>query len=328
LLPSVAATAETGRAARAARLRRLVVEAVARHDVDALILSGGLDTSILAHVAHARGLRRAFTVLVTPDAPDREHARAVATRLRLDHQVVDTDFEGVLSELPFAVRTLRTFDPMELRNSIVVARALRAAKDAGCRSAMTGDAADELFAGYSFLWDKPPEAFDASCRRMARIMRFSSVPMGRALGLDVRIPFMDPALVEFALGLEKDDKVNENDGVRHGKYLLRLAFPDLENRWRRKDPIEVGSGATRLPAYWAARIPADELAREQARVRRGEGVEIRDAEHLAYYRVFEEVFGKRPPLVRFGDDPCPKCGYELPTRESDFCVTCGAWPVR
>ena len=44
-------------------------------------------------------------------------------------------------------RTLRTFDPMEIRNSIAVAAALREAARRGHRSAITGDGADELLGG-------------------------------------------------------------------------------------------------------------------------------------------------------------------------------------
>ncbi|KAG2440439.1 hypothetical protein HYH02_010322 [Chlamydomonas schloesseri] len=56
-----------------------------------------------------------------------------------------------------------------------------------------------------------------------------------------------------------------------------------------------------------------------------EGVALRDKEHLAYYRVFRQVFpgGEVPGLPRHSSDPCPKCGYQLSTPTQTFCVTCG-----
>lgn len=312
----------------AGALRRLVVEAVEREPSETILLSGGLDTSVLAEVARPRGLRAAVTVLVGEHPPDEEHALAVARRLGLEHHVVRTDLPGLLEEAPLVVRTMRTFDPMEVRNSIVVARGLREAAARRLTHVMTGDAADELFGGYAFLWEKDEEEFRRSSERMARGMRFSSFPLGQALGVRASAPYMDPAVVEFSLTLSKSEKVRALDGTTHGKLLLRLAFPEVPNRWRRKDPIEVGSGSTGLQTYFRERTPTAELERERTRILSEEGVRLRDAEHLAYYRVFREVFGDRPPLVRGGADPCPDCGFELHSKSSDFCITCGAWPVR
>ncbi len=312
----------------ARQLRALLEDSVKRSPCETILLSGGLDTSVVAEVARSRGLRTAVTVLVGDHPPDEEHALAVAERLHLEHRVVRTDLEGLLAEVPLVVRVMRTFDPMEVRNSIVVARALRAARESGWGSAFTGDAADELFGGYSFLWQKSEEEFDRACERMARVMRFSSFPLGKELGVRVVAPFLDPAIVDLALGLPRDLKVGKVGDDLHGKLLLREAFPDVPNRWRRKDPIEVGSGSAALPRHFRASTSPSELELEQRRILREEGIEIRDAEHLAYFRVFREVFDGKPPVPRHGADPCPKCGYELPSREADFCVTCGAWPAR
>lgn len=313
---------------RARELRELVLRSVEDHPAESILLSGGLDTSILAWVAAPRGLRQAVTVLVGDDAPDQEHAVNVARARSLEHHPVRTDLVSILEEVPFVVRVMRTFDPMEVRNSIVVARGLREVRRLGLGSTMTGDAADELFGGYSFLWGKSEEEFQRASGRMAASMQFSSGPMGKALGVAVQAPYLDPRIVAFSLGLPRADKVVRVGGETHGKYLLRLAFPEVENRWRRKDPIEVGSGSTRLPASFRARIPPEDLEREQRRILSEDQVEIRDAEHLAYYREFVAVRHELTLPKRFGALACPKCGYALPTPSSDFCFTCGAWPVK
>lgn len=315
-------------ARHAAELRAVVERAALRHHAECILLSGGLDTSILAHLGIRRGMRAAVTVLVGTGAPDGPYALAVARRLGLQHHVVRTDFEGVLTEAEFVIQTLKTFDPMEVRNSIVVARGLREAARLEYRTVMTGDAADELFAGYSFMWSKPEGEFERFGEHMASVMRFSSVPLGAAIGVRVETPYRDPDVVAFALRLPKSEKVGVRDGVTHGKFLLRLAFPEVDACWRRKDPIEVGAGTASLPEYFKARFPAGELEAERRRIAETERIEIRDAEHLAYYRIFRRVFGALPPLPRFGGNPCSKCGFELPRPDSDFCVTCGAWPAR
>lgn len=313
---------------KAHRLRELVQAAAERAPAEAILLSGGLDTSVIAYVARAPPLRTAVTVVVGERAPDEEHAIRIARARGLEHHLVRTDLPGLLEELPFVVRVMKSFDPMELRNSIVVARGLRELRDLGARSTWTGDAADELFGGYSFLWSRSEEEFARSSEKMSEVMRFSSFPMGEALGVTVRAPYLDPHVVEFSRHLSKGEKVATLDGTTHGKYLLRLAFPEVPNRWRRKDPIEVGSGSTALPAWFRDRTPKDRFAGEQARILREDGVAIRDPEHLAYYEEFRRAFGDHPPVLRGGPDPCQGCGFELSSKSSDFCVTCGAWPAR
>jgi asparagine synthase (glutamine-hydrolysing) len=312
----------------AARLRRLVAEATARRPAQCMLLSGGLDTAILAPLAAAGGTRAAVTVLTSPDAPDRPFAHAVASRLGWQHHVVEAPLDRLVAEVDFVAGTLRSFDPMELRNSIVIARGLREAARLGYRTIMTGDAADELFGGYSFMWGKSPEEFEEYSRRMAVSMKFSSHPIGKVLGVEVKAPYADPEVIQFATSLPKRLKVGERAGTTVGKWVLRWAFPECESRWRRKDPIEVGSGSTRLPTWFAERTPPDQLAVQQARILREDRVEIRDAEHLAYFRAFRrvcpDILGERT----FGADACAHCGFDLPRLDSVFCTTCGAYPAR
>ncbi len=319
---------KTGSMSAEADLRRTMERAAAKHPAECILLSGGLDTSILARLSVRHGMRGAVTVLIGTGAPDEPYATAVADSLGLRHHVVRTDLEEILQEVEFVVRTLKTFDPMEIRNSIVVARGLREAAQLGYATVMTGDAADELFGGYSFMWSKPEGEFERFSEHLASVMRFSSVPLGAALGIEVKTPYLDPAVVAFALRLSKAQKVGVRGGVTHGKFLLRLAFPEVEACWRRKDPIEVGAGTAVLPDYFRAGIASRELDAERERIGRTERVEIRDAEHLEYYRAFRRIFGDSPPLRRFDTDSCSKCGFELPRLDSNFCVTCGAWPAR
>ncbi len=293
-----------------------------------MLLSGGLDTAILAPLAHAGGMRAAVTVLTSADAPDRPFAVAVASQLGWRHLVVEAPFDDLLTEMDFVVRTLQSFDPMEVRNSVVIARGLREVARRGYRSAMTGDAADELFGGYSFMWGKSPAEFEEYSRRMAVSMKFSSETLGKALGVEVKAPYTDPEVIRLAAQLPKRLKVAQRDGTTVGKWVLRWAFPECGTRWRRKDPIEVGSGSTRLPQWFEERTPAAILVGEQARIRHEDRVEIRDAEHLAYYHAFRrtlpELLGERD----FGPDSCAHCGFDLPRPDSTFCTTCGAYPAR
>ncbi|KAK9764329.1 hypothetical protein K7432_008257 [Basidiobolus ranarum] len=170
--------------------------------------------------------------------------------------------------------------------------------------------------------------FEEYSNHLANVMTFSAGPLAKELGLKLSQPFLDPEVIEFSKTLTKDEKVSMHDNFQHGKFILRQAFPDTVSVWRVKEPIEVGSGTTILPQYFNERISPEELSRQQAEILEQDKIEIRDAEQLFYYKLFKKVFGDQCPTPRFKDDPCPGCGYQLASKDKNFCYTCGKWPAR
>jgi asparagine synthase (glutamine-hydrolysing) len=113
-------------------------------------------------------------------------------------------------------------------------------------------------------------------------MRFSSQVMAPAVGIEARLPYLDPAVREFALTLSYDDLIVERDGQVFGKKALRDAFADLlpdEIIWRVKTPIEYGSGSHRLQDFVIASVRDDEFDAARLQVQEQECVSLRDKEH-------------------------------------------------
>lgn len=310
-----------------ADLREVLTAAVAERRCEAILLSGGLDTSIVATLARERGLRLAVTVAVGEDPPDLRYATSLARRLGIDHVVLRRSLDDLLASLPSLIRLIGTFDGMFLRNDVVVYEGLREVAARGARSCWTGDGADELFAGYSFMYERSPEQIEATVRRFATTMRFNGPAIGRAFGVDVRSPYLHSDVIAHAIALPGAAMIMEHAGRRMGKAPLRRAFDGLlpdDHLFRRKDPIEIGSGATRLREHVAARV-GDDLAAECARILAEDGVRIRDAEHLAYYRLYREVFSGPPRSDQLQPKECPGCHARGP--EGTYCTTCGAYPI-
>ncbi|KAF9925404.1 hypothetical protein FBU30_004787 [Linnemannia zychae] len=347
--------------ARVQELRCLLLASIARSTpCDCILLSGGVDTSILAEAAFAvyheakasnpdlkQPLIGAVTVLCTDQATDEFYATQISARTGMVQEVVKITLDSVLEELDFCIKTLQTFDPMELRNSIVIARGLAVAKSLGYKTVMTGDGADELFAGYSFLHTMSAERLKAYSDRLTKTMRFSGVILAKALGLELVQPYLDTDLIKFSQQCTRDEKINTHfhapdrewqdrlSGPQlHGKFILREAFEkEAFSAWRKKEPIEVGSGTTVLPKLLQESMSTQDFKKEQDRVLEEDGIKIRDVEHLNYYKVFKRVFGNDPStypekLTKDGRDPCPGCGFNLTSPEQTFCVICGQWPAR
>ncbi len=301
--------------------------AVGRNAADAVLLSGGLDTSIIASLAARQGLPRAYTVALDgAPAPDIEYANLMAKHLSLKHWVHIFRMEELMENLPEVVKTLRVFDPMEIRNSAAVYIGMKEAKKEGVSTFLTGDACDELFAGYSFLFNLGPSELKASLARLWDVMSFSAIPMAESLGMVAKIPFLDPEVKQLASRVDPSFLVVELEGQKWGKWIVRKAFEDLLPRqitWRVKTPIEYGCGTTTLPQIFDKRIPDEEFREKQRDIKELEGVTIRDKEHLAYYEIFHRVFGTRTKTT---GRTCPGCQYEV-RENATFCRTCGAYPI-
>jgi len=304
-------------------------ESVKRNLTDGLLLSGGLDTAILAYLASKWVKPSCLTVALRgAPAPDVDYAKLVASRLEMRHYVHYFGDEALDDGIRAVIRVLKSFDPMEIRNSAAIYIALKAGRDHGMSTIMTGDGCDELFGGYSFLFGLTKEQLDIALKKLWANMRFSSIYLAKDLGVEVRLPFLDPQFKAFATDLDVGLKVKTERGQVWGKWILRQAFKNIlpqEIVWRVKAPIEVGTGTTILPSLFDSRISDLEFNEKKIRYLEEDSVVIRSKEHLFYYEIYRSVIG----IVYAADSnakSCPDCGANV-EEEASFCRTCGAYPI-
>jgi len=281
------------------QLRNKLKEAVERNRANGILLSGGLDTSILAFVAKPS---TGFTVaLKDSPAPDLCYSETISKLLGMQHNKMEFTTEEALNTLPEVIGILKTFD-LALPNDLSIYFALKLARENRISSVMTGDGADELFAGYSYMAELPSEDLKRYINKLAQNWHFSAGYLGGALGIKIKQPFLDEGFVRFALEISLELKVK--DGI--GKYILRKSFEDLlppEIAWRRKEPIEYGSGSTKLHEIIKGMVTDGEFQSA------GKEFDIKfiNKEHFFYWRIYNEVVGKI--LKARGDEiSCPCCG--------------------
>lgn len=353
-----------------------IAESSENATIDGVLLSGGLDTSVLVEASaqpfepplysisldkrdgdgNPRPIlrfRHGFTVQAHEEALDAQYASGIFDRLRGvslgELHIIKSSLDGIVApeNIRAVSKLLQSFDPMELRNSLVIYAALLEARSRGVQRILTGDGADEIFCGYSFYHSMSEEKLRAYRDQIAVVMNFTAPTLARSLGIEVVSPYLDKRVVEFASRLEKKDLVGERtpvplegEGDVHGKLVLRQAFPEAFSQWRSKQPIESGAGSTALRLGFFDGICSNaELQARRVRAFHDHGIVLRDREHSVYFDAFVDVYGgdlgnvpKRRQSQCSPDESsngfCPACGFELSHAVQDFCVTCGFWPAR
>lgn len=299
---------------RFSKLRQKLTDALERNQARAILVSGGIDSGILAYLSPGV---KGVTVNLNGKGEDLKYFTILRDSIDLDVTIVKVGVDEALSAVKKVVKILRSFDPA-LPNDLAVYFGMREAKRQGLGSIMTGDGGDELFGGYSYMQEI--EDLDGYIRRISRFMSFSSHRIGKDFGLEVRQPYLDEDFIEFALSLGSDVKIKEEKGKIWGKWALRKAFEPFlppEFIWQGKRPLEVGSGMALLRRVIAERIPDEEFD-EKKRVY---PVRFLCKEHLHFYEIYRQEVGEIPQPGE-GEDRCPGCGGGVPHGKR-HCKICG-----
>ncbi|MEU1861811.1 asparagine synthase (glutamine-hydrolyzing) [Streptomyces gardneri] len=228
-----------------------------------VFLSGGLDsaivTAIAAEYARRHGHRRPLPTFAVgaPDSPDLLAARVVADHLGTEHHEVVMTPEDAVAALPRAVRTIEHFD-VHLVRSAVPNLLLAEYASRRVRAVLTGEGADELFAGYPDCHREPylhPDALQARLVETVEglhrenLQRCDRTTM--AFGMEARVPFLDRDVIELALSIPPEHKMT-GPGVEE-KRLLRDAFAGwLPEEILRRGKLQFGHGSGAKDALTAA----------------------------------------------------------------------------
>lgn len=300
-------------------LSELLENEVKKNISEGILLSGGLDTSILTFLGKKYNKNLKAFSLKFKDSPDYKYSKKLCEILDIKHYVFDISEEELLKNTNETIKILKSFDPMEIRNSVAIYSIMKFSKEY-VKSVMTGDGADELFFGYDFLINMNKKKLKEYSRRMWERMHFSSKEIGKFFKLKVVTPFLSDEIMKFAKSIDDEIKIKNNIG----KWILRKSFENLipnEFLWQEKRPMEIGSGTTLLTEIISKKISDEDFLQNKLKFEKEDEVIIRNKEHLYYYQIYKEIFGNVKKAEE-NEIKCKGCGAKIYS-EKEYCKICG-----
>jgi asparagine synthase (glutamine-hydrolysing) len=227
-----------------------------------LLLSGGLDSSIISAIAKKYAKKRIETddskdawwpqlhsfAIGLKGAPDLERAREVADYIGTVHHEINYTVQEGLDALRDVIYHIETYDITTVRASTPMYLLARVIKSMGIKMVLSGEGADEVFGGYLYF-HKAPDArsfHEETVRKIGKLHLYDCLRANKSLmawGVEGRVPFLDKEFLDVAMSLDPAAKMCPGNVIE--KKILREAFADMlpdSVLWRQKEQFSDGVG--------------------------------------------------------------------------------------
>ena len=307
---------------------KILDEVISKCRSNWISLSGGLDSSIIGYFIKNRSPNS--LAIITKDflGADLTYSQIVSKHLNIPLEICYVSTEQILDGIKNTIKILKNFNDIEIRNSVVMYMSLEALHRKNVKTVLTGDGADEIFAGYNFLLKKSEVDLKNELKRIRKVMHFSSQEIAKTFGIKIESPFLDNRVVEFADSIPISMKINNKNEKVFGKWILRKAFEEYLPKsiiWREKSPMQDGAGTVGLTNLFESIISDEIFVEKTKKIKVSEGVTIRSKESLHYYEIFRENF-EIPKKSDLNRNFCPDCSTNI-NDNSKFCRMCGKFPI-
>ena len=227
-----------------------------------VLLSGGLDSSIISAIAEKYSERRVENNSMTraywprlhsfavglKGAPDLAKARLVANHIGTVHHEINYTIQEGLDAIRDVIYFIETYDVTTVRASTPMYLLARVIKSMGIKMVLSGEGADEVFGGYLYFHKAPSsqEFHEETVRKLSKLHLYDCLRANKSLsawGVEGRVPFLDKEFLDVAMRTNPEAKMCPGQTIE--KKILRDAFSDMlpeEVAWRQKEQFSDGVG--------------------------------------------------------------------------------------
>ena len=246
-----------------------------------VLLSGGLDSSVISAIAEkyserrieADGKERAWWprlhsfAVGLKGAPDLAKARLVAEHIGTVHHEINYTIQEGLDALRDVIYFTETYDVTTVRASTPMYLLARVIKSMGIKMVLSGEGADEIFGGYLYF-HKAPDArafHEETVRKLSKLYLYDCLRANKSLsawGVEGRVPFLDKEFLDVAMRTNPEAKMCPGKTIE--KRIVREAFADMlpeEVAWRQKEQFSDGVGYSWIDTL--KRVTAEQVTDEQ-----------------------------------------------------------------
>ena len=275
-----------------------------------VLLSGGLDSSVISAIAKRYAARRVETdgemaawwpqlhsfAIGLEGAPDLAKAREVADFIGTVHHEIHYTIQEGLDALRDVIYYIETYDVTTVRASTPMYLLARVIKSMGIKMVLSGEGADEIFGGYLYF-HKAPDArafHEETVRKLSKLYLYDCLRANKSLaawGVEGRVPFLDKEFLDIAMRLNPEAKMCPGKTIE--KKIVREAFADLlpeSVAWRQKEQFSDGVGYSwidTLKEFTSKEVTDEQMAHAAERFPVNPP---RNKEEYYYRSIFEEHF--------------------------------------
>lgn len=227
-----------------------------------VLLSGGLDSSVISAIAKKFAARRIETdgkkdawwpqlhsfAVGLKGAPDLIKAREVADYIGTVHHEINYTIQEGLDAVRDVIYFIETYDVTTVRASTPMYLLARVIKSMGIKMVLSGEGADEVFGGYLYFHKAPDaKAFhEETVRKLSKLYLYDCLRANKSLsawGVEGRVPFLDKEFLDVAMRTNPVAKMCPGKTIE--KKIVREAFADMlpeSVAWRQKEQFSDGVG--------------------------------------------------------------------------------------
>ena len=292
-----------------------------------VLLSGGLDSSVISAIAQKYSSRRVETgdtqgawwpqlhsfAVGLKGAPDLSKAAEVARHIGTVHHEINYTIEEGIDALRDVIYYIETYDVTTVRASTPMYLLARVIKSMGIKMVLSGEGADEVFGGYLYF-HKAPDArafHEETVRKLGKLHLYDCLRANKSLsawGVEGRVPFLDKEFLDVAMRLNPASKMCPGSTIE--KKIVREAFSDMlpeSVAWRQKEQFSDGVGYSwidMLKAMTAAAVSDEDMAHAAERFPINPP---RNKEEYYYRSIFEEHFPSKSAAMCVPSVPSVAC---------------------
>ena len=292
-----------------------------------VLLSGGLDSSVISAIAQKYSSRRVETgdtqgawwpqlhsfAVGLKGAPDLSKAAEVARHIGTVHHEINYTIEEGIDALRDVIYYIETYDVTTVRASTPMYLLARVIKSMGIKMVLSGEGADEVFGGYLYF-HKAPDArafHEETVRKLGKLHLYDCLRANKSLsawGVEGRVPFLDKEFLDVAMRLNPASKMCPGSTIE--KKIVREAFSDMlpeSVAWRQKEQFSDGVGYSwidTLKAMTAAAVSDEDMVHAAERFPINPP---RNKEEYYYRSIFEEHFPSKSAAMCVPSVPSVAC---------------------